>query len=609
MNSRTRINYLLVVAAFWCVSQLGAAVAVLELERSTDLQTWEKVTLDPTVLTATGGLLQDGHDPKAFYRLRIHDDRDAGFITAVLLENAPRTALSIAQQFLQDALLEDEESEGGDPEGVWEDVQLGPVCYPIYDPAVEDGKTPAYLEFKIIRKPLPSPDPKSNDPFGLSPPITYGDICDSGHLLVALTQGDLPVPTFAHGGPTPVEMLLRRSRTSGPIKPLRFDDGLLVAEDADGNLVGSLGAEPFYIDPEILKIAGREFGGFADERGEEQDDAPEFEIKPYESYRAFKEDFVRNPLFVQLRQWRAELAREEWDLVLGVEPASVQIPLQETVLLFEERFLEAAVVEDPEIAEVTVNIGRPGLLATGLRTGGTLLEVVYQDGAREKFVLLVGRTQGAGAGPDLELSGWTSWKYWYAGNWNDQRRYAQFSNDSQMCPNGWSGCGPTAWAMLYGWWDRKGSPRLMKNPALGDAPLVNDRSVRDCTRHVFNQLGPFCVNSQAATMPWNMYKGHRWANHRGAGYSISWQWGLPYASPGSRNRAITSIKAGRPAIVGIGYYWHYPLAYGYAERKYKILGVTVRTSRYFRCNMGWGGNSPQWKSASSTWFGTNGHYW
>jgi len=36
---------------------LNAAVAVLELERSTNAITWEKVTLDPTLLTLSGGVI------------------------------------------------------------------------------------------------------------------------------------------------------------------------------------------------------------------------------------------------------------------------------------------------------------------------------------------------------------------------------------------------------------------------------------------------------------------------------------------------------------------------------------------------------------------------
>jgi hypothetical protein len=148
----------------------------------------------------------------------------------------------------------------------------------------------------------------------------------------------------------------------------------------------------------------------------------------------------------------------------------------------------------------------------------------------------------------------------------------------------------------------------MSSLSLADAPLYNNDAVRDCNRYVFSRVGPLCVSGQAATMPWNMAEGYRWANARGAGFSISWNWGVPYVSPGVRNKARDSIFAGRPSIVGLGFYSHYPLAYGYATRDYVWAGITWDTAHYFLCNMDWGGSSPEWQDGSSFWFATNGRY-
>lgn len=587
---------------------LEAAVAVLELERSTNATTWEKVGLDPTVLTTTGGVLQSGHDPKAFYRLKINDDQRAGFVTALPLGEAPAQAVEIARQFLLDMQLDGGEGNGGDSEGGWLDVQLGPVCFPVYDPSVEEGRTPAYLEFKVVRMPRGG-GTAPTDPFGMSPPDTANGDCDFGHVLVALTTQDVPVPSFGQSGPTPVERLLRTSRSSGPIKPLRFDNGLLIGEDTQGGIASSIGNVPFYLDPKILEISGREFQGFHNEKETQEDGAPEFPSRGYDSFREFKADFAKNPLFVELRRLRAESAARQWDAVLGKQPPTLQVPLKERTLVLETRTIIAASVADPTVAAVNLPTAGKGVLISGNLNGGTVLDVTYGDGTQGSFLLIVGAGPGPGATLNLATSGWTSWSEWYAGNWSDQRRYQQYSNDPQMCPGGASGCGPAAWAMLYGWWDRKGSPRLMKSLGAADAPLYNDDSVRDCNRYVFSQVGPFCVAGQAATMPWNMELGHRWASFRSAGRDISWSWGVPYISPGSRNRAIDSIKAGRPAIVGLGFYWHYPLAYGYKQREYRWIGITWDTQRYFKCNMGWGGSDPQWQDASSTWFGTHARFW
>lgn len=606
---RLIIGSCVAAAGLWSGATLHGAVAVLELERSTNAVTWEKVTLDATLLTTSGGVIQNTHDPKAFYRLKINHDENAGFVTGLPLNEAPRQALEIAKQFLADLLIEDPEGGGGDPEGGWNDAQLGPVCYPIYDPGHEQGRTPAYIEFKVMRASLPPTGPSPNDPFGMSPPDTSDNNCDFGHLLVALTTNDFPVPSFSQSGATPVEMLLRKSRGSGPIKPIRFDEGLLVGEDARGEIVASIGNVPFSIDPAILDLAGKEFEGHEDPQGAQDDDAPEFPAKGFSSYREFKADFATNPLFKELRRLRAKSAKGEWDAVLGIEPRILRVPLAQRTIILDDRQIQSATVADPQIAVVTPRTGQNGLWVTGQQEGGTLLEVTYPDGKTEAFVLSVGTGQLQAATLQAATSGWTGWSYWYAGNWSDQRRYKQYQNDPQMCTGGASGCGPAAWAMLFGWWDRKGSPRLIKNTSQADAPLQNDDSVLDCNRYVFGQVGPFCVSGQAATMPWNMKKGRYWASHRGAGRDISWTWGLPYLSPGSVSKVADSIKAGRPAIVGLGYYWHYPLAYGYKGRQYKTGNVVWKTERYFKCNMGWGGSSAEWHNANSTWFGTNARYW
>lgn len=607
--SRNILRTSLAGACLLAATTLEGATALLELERSTNNITWEKVPLAPEHLTAKGGVLQNTHDPKAFYRLRIQDNQLAGFVTALPLNEAPTQAVEIAKQFMAELFLEDAESEGGDPEGNWADAELGPVCYPVYDPAVEGGRTPAYIEFKVIRKTPPTVNPSPNDPFGMSPPDTSDDDCDRGHLLVALTRSDFPVPSFSQRGATPVELLLRKARTTGPVKPVRFDDGLLIGEDAAGEVVGSIGNTPFLMDEAILNIAGKEFVGSSNEQTTVDDNGPSFPARGYASYREFKKDFDSSPLYVELRRLRAKSAAGEWNAVLGIEPTSIRVPLKVRTKVLEDRRVQKASLADPEIAALTVPTDQMGLWVTGEKAGGSALEVTYVDGTSETFLLFAGTLIKPGTSLSATTAGWTSWKYWYAGTWNDQRRYQQYHNDAQMCPGGASGCGPAAWAMLYGWWDRKGSPRLIKSISQADSPLSNDDSIRDCNRYVFDQVGPFCVSGQAATMPWNMKAGRHWAAHRGAGRDITWSWGLPYASFGSLSRVADSIKAGRPSIVGLGYYWHYPLAYGYKARQYKTGSIVWSTQRYFKCNMGWGGDSAQWHNANSTWFGTHARYW
>ena len=78
-------------------------------------------------------------------------------------------------------------------------------------------------------------------------------------------------------------------------------------------------------------------------------------------------------------------------------------------------------------------------------------------------------------------------------------------------------------------------------------------------------------------------------------------------SSGPRNRAKASIcDDGRPAIVGIGFYAHYPFAYGYRHRQYTVWGVTWKTDRQWKVAMGWGGSSCSWVNANDCWYGTRG---
>lgn len=593
------------------VSGARAASVLLQFEESTDMKQWKPVPESQLTPAGNGAFVQTTDGTKSFYRLKIENGGIGGAVPIIPLREAPAFAVDIAQSFLKDFLVEGETKgegeEGTDPEGNWHDVQLGPVCYPVYDPSFEGGKSPAYLEFKVVKRQLPTRGDAKASALQLSPPIDDDERSEFGYILIGLHPGDSPVVQFGDVGPTPVERLLRKVRTTSAFKPIRYDEGLLVAEGTKGEVLGSLGNEPFWIDPKIIDLAGKEFEGIADRGGEKSDQAPEFKSGGYGSYEEFKKDFVNSPFFQKLRDIRTQQVKKEWETVRGIEPTVVQIKLNSEQLILRGKTIKGFELDTPNIARIQRNAAGGGLLITGVGAGSGRLDVTYGDGTSEAILLVIVGPNG-GAVVNMASTGWTSWSYWYAGSWSDQRRYSQFSNDPQMCSSGASGCGPTAWAMLYGWWDRHGSTRTLKNPGLADSPLYNDDSVRDCCRYIFPRVGTFCVSGQAATVPWEMKNGYKWGDARGAGYSISWNWGVPYLSPGSVGKARDSIQAGRPAIIGLGFYWHYPLAYGYKSRSYKLLGITWDTQRYFKCNMGWGGSSPEWRNGSSVWFGTNGRY-
>lgn len=601
----------LALAGFFAAAVLAATAEsyLLELETSSDNQSWVKSPIDPNTITGAGDILTAADQDRAFYRLRIRTHDSDGIVPVLGLGQVPEMALKIALEFLRSFEADEEQqNRDQDPEdlsGLWpEGVTLGPLAFPIYDLAVDGGRSPAYIEFKVVQDQAAAQAMEDSGEFRADPP--QRELYPLGYIKVALTRSDFPVAQFSNQGRTPAEELLRRARTTGPIRLLRFDEGFLVAEDSQGKMVGSLGNVPFAIASEALALIGDEWTGDDGDGEARVDPHPEFEISPYATYQDLKQDYLESPVLKAFRSYRALAASAEWDLTLELELETLLLPaVQQAALLFREEAVEAAHAANEEVLEV-LEATENGLWVRGLDHGGSLLTVRFGDGSVRTFVVLVGES---GAFPQ-QAFGWTNWSYWWAGNSGNQRRYRQYQNDPLMCPGGASGCGPTAWAMLFGWWDRQGSPRLIKELHLADSPLNNDWSVLQCSRGVFNHVGPWCVSGQAATMPWNMANGRRWAWDRGAGGHISWSWGVPYVSPGSVSRGRQSVQNGRPSILGIGFYWHYVLAWGYAHRHYRMFGVNVSTSRWFYCNMGWGGsNHSEWRSSSSVWFATHAQYW
>jgi hypothetical protein len=70
-----------------------------------------------------------------------------------------------------------------------------------------------------------------------------------------------------------------------------------------------------------------------------------------------------------------------------------------------------------------------------------------------------------------------------------------------------------------------------------------------------------------------------------------------------RRKAKAAIQYRAPAVIGIGLWEHYPLAYGFKKRRYRFWGTTWYTQRKFYVNYGWGDSSNRgWVSAYPIWF-------
>jgi len=596
---RTLISGFLVL---FILSPASGASNLLRLERSeAPGGPWQEVPANTLPITEEGALLDSYDSATGFYRMSI-EDVSGGFPELnIPLGEVPAAARSYAQ-----GLLDSMRALGDD--NSWEEAELGPIVFPIYDPVVGPDE-PAYLEFKVQFPmpeppgPLASPTSGESPTLLLAPPI-HRDM-NQGFILVSLTRDDPPILNHATLTLTQTERLRRLANASGA-KIFRYGDSLLAAENEKGELIGYIGVPPTYFPDEILDYCDQEFDGYEDPQGGKHPNPLPFEGQAYKTYEEFKYDWLHSKRFQLARERRRQDNKILWDIYTGVlEKNTIYVGLGQGSHLFQEEEVTRFTLGDPTLA--SVEILKIGVLVSGKALGTTTYLASFGDGGTSEGYLAVVEKLGSPAqplSPDQPAVGWTSWHDYYAGNWDQQRRYTQEWGGS--C---YSGCGPTAWAMLYGWFDYTGAAT---NLIAGTAPLYNNNAVRDCIWYVKDRVGTYCVGDQGATNPWNMYKGYRWAGYRGHGYSVSYTWSIPcFYSSGARNKAKDSIRTdGRPTIIGIGCTSaHYPVAYGYKYREWKgLFGEVWSTEHKFKCNMGWGGSSPQWVDGS-VWYGQRNNFW
>ncbi|GEM_PF-899049 len=222
-----------------------------------------------------------------------------------------------------------------------------------------------------------------------------------------------------------------------------------------------------------------------------------------------------------------------------------------------------------------------------------------------------------------------SWYFWQTdGGQAAQRLYRQIPAYTWPNTNGcWSGCGATAWAMLFGWVDAQAAANhptwrnkwgiYRQNGGVNTpdavAPVVVDGGVNNMQMEIRSYIGGFCLFSAGPTWPWNM--------------------GGAYLYPQKRARSIVGVMGGHnwfnnewqhiadaiefrktPGIALMGN--HYPLAYSLGRAWVRVCGWNLFTGTtcenrwafpQFQVNPGWGPNSSYlgiWVPASTSYWGT-----
>lgn len=527
-----------------------------------------------------------------------------------------------------------EEVRGSEMAPGWEQARLSTIVRPLYRPDVEGV---AYYEFQVVVQSQPA-----------------------GFIILSTGEHDFPIPHWNFTGESPTQILIHKANQDGKnaARFYKLDALAYAAQDGQGNLAAISETQPVKVsgmDPAWLDqpIELTEVLWMPDPTQDDADTPSDgvltttgpvsstLQLSGWESWGELKAGYT--PSYGVLIEGLRREAQEEWEGENLIEQYGVVLhkgDVYTLAMLCENPLLSLSGSGIPFIQ--TELVARDGLLpvykitVTNSLLGEALPVDVTMNCSGSpvetvKFLIwepytvqlpLVTRNAGGQAAQQVQKpqnvrGDWGPWTmYWAWAGFNDQRMYYQIPAGSPPntsgCP---SGCGATAWAMLFGWADFEASnkswnywqPRwgiYRENGGYGlnaVAPKYMDDGIRNITWEIRNRIGTWCVFGSAPTPPWQMsgafnYLKGRTGTQLYTKYSVV---GIPWS--GIREYARDTIYYHKtPVIIGTGWLSHYPLAYGYAWQAKKVWWGT-KHNRWFWVNQGWGGSGDGWVSAS-TWF-------
>jgi hypothetical protein len=605
---------------------------------------WTTAPVTAPQLMPDGKLLLPAQRDHEYWRLRVGTPDQIGFALGLPLINVPPTTTKIARDFLALHSAVGDPSVGdpaGDAFAPWRKAKLADAVIPVYDPAVDQGRTPAYLEFKVIAdEPAPRPGSFQTTDGALRP--------DLGFILVSLTENDYPVADWSPDGKTRVEQLRQRAGT-GLIKPMRFGGAFLAAEEPGRGVRATDGTMLMRPNPELLSHSNYVGVSSADTRTGESNRSPalaiEKPLQPYGNYEEMKADYETNAFFQLPRARLKDEARVHWMIEKGTLPAELRVQAGQTTTALAGRDVRGARLELPDedsvIARLTP-LGREGLRIEGVAQGSGVL-YVQVEGREEIYTLMVTSPAGEFAAAGAFTPGWRYFKEYNAGTEADQRKYHQ--HQSLAFGGGGEGnkvgCGPCAWTMLMGWWDLKGVPVIFRpywsgnglpNLKLGvpDAPEWNNYWVEDTMTYFRGLCDPlFCdvVTGQCGTPPGQMVDGINHVKNLASLYNLIYypflgknllgysynikETSFPKNGVNEFNKlARESIRDGHPSLIGIGWLSHYVVAFKYIEHRYEMApGFFPYWRAWYQVNWGNGGVNYLVKFTDTQFFATKCQFW
>ncbi len=609
---------------------------------------WRTVNPDSVRVSPTGAVTVDTDaGANAYFRLRVAAGGRDTSIPVVTLAQVPSETFAAARSQLS-RLLASPDTEFGDQ---LEDVEIAPFAAPLMESG--DSQGPSHYEFKLVRKPRVARETG----FRRFDSEETGE-GTRGYMICSANRADLPIVEFATEGGTPVESLLRKCGDLTPARIIRYGASFWVAENQRGELIANHGTEPFRPPEGMLELTSQTVIGNGDsETGQHEPPPTGRKLTPtyYRNYAEFKDDYKTNQFYRILRDRRAQHAKAFWDAERGIFPAILRVTDGQTATFLPGVQVDAVTLEvesgERVIANVAPILRLGGLRIQGLIPGRMGIKVRVNESVT-RYVVEVAAA-GAALAADEEIgfaAASSSAPHWktvteaYAGTWSDQMRWWQLK-DPDWCDS--VGCGPTALGMLLGWWENEHSVESafytsassFSSISTIDAPqFLNTAAKKAKVKAAYRLLHEYCdvicdpFSDAGATTPSDLIEGffsyvHPVVNKLGVssilfgkgqnlvGYSYSYAydfWGDDWDSSGSR--VANGIKSGRPGVIGLGWLWHYAVAYGYLRQDYV---VTINGSdqylglrkRFLKCNEGWGKESPAWYSAYDVFLGLSVNMW
>ncbi|HEY88418.1 MAG TPA: hypothetical protein G4N98_01610 [Thermoflexia bacterium] len=493
----------------------------------------------------------------------------------------------------------------------------------------------------------------------------------SGFVIISTGEHDFPIAHWNFTGDSPTQLLERKAHEEGKsaVKFYKLDALDYAAEDATGALVatsGSLplkvtGMDPDWLDqPEEMSEASWTPAETPDDSspptdGEWTESGPvsstlqlgawgswdELKADYASTYAVFLENLTRDAAEDwQTLAWAAEFGEvlfpgETYQLALLCQEPSITLngagaeyvetellepagrsPVYEitalTILAGEEFPLDVE-VDCPESPHETLKF-------TIVQPFTLYLPLILRN--NDGTSMLAG--QGSPESPAVGIQGSWAW-YWAWNGTNDQRDYWQIaahtSPNTTSCP---SGCGATAWAMLFGWADYQAENSAwsywqartglyLQDGGYGTnvrAPTTMDAGVTKMTWELRNRIGTWCIAGSAPTFPWRMKRAANYFSGRTGTRLVTHYSSVGITWSSLRVHARDSILYRKtPAIIGTGWLKHYPLAYGYqwwSKRVKRCIPFycwhTTVYNRMFWVNQGWGNGYGNGWIPASTWF-------